>query len=202
MPSPAPALPSPAQDPGIDEYPPMPAASYPCGPEPYVLEEDAWSADLMRAYFDLGRGRPIWHEISGGLPAWTDDKSIRVIALTAGHDFGGVQMHDVPASDFYTFDPEGPNENDVGTEVTQVCTHWAYRDDLWPRPTPATAPQKRIHELEAQLAIAAQRAAELEDINAQLCEQAEAAAQAHRELQLDLESLKSRTAPAPTDRQG
>lgn len=62
-----------------------------------------------------------------GIPPWTDDRSVRVIAVTAHDDFGGVQVHDIRASDFHT-DGDGD-----GAEVARVCTHWAYRDDIWPR---------------------------------------------------------------------
>ena len=61
-----------------------------------------------------------------GIPRWTDDRSVRVIAVTAQDDFGGVQVHDIRASDFHT-DSDGD-----GAEVARVCTHWAYRDDIWP----------------------------------------------------------------------
>lgn len=62
-----------------------------------------------------------------GIPPWTDDRAVRVIAVTAHDDFGGVQVHDIRASDFHT-DGDGD-----GAEVARVCTHWAYRDDIWPR---------------------------------------------------------------------
>lgn len=75
-----------------------------------------------------------WRTIKDGMPAWTDDNSIRVIAITAEDDFGGAQVHDVVAADFHICDPEGSTDHDsVGTEVTRACTHWAYRDEIWPR---------------------------------------------------------------------
>ncbi|MDR0204697.1 MAG: hypothetical protein LBJ40_21355 [Delftia acidovorans] len=61
-----------------------------------------------------------------GIPAWTDDRAVRVIAVTAHDDFGGVQIHDIRASDFHT-DGDGD-----GADVARACTHWAYRDDIWP----------------------------------------------------------------------
>ncbi|WP_333906123.1 hypothetical protein [Delftia acidovorans] len=70
-----------------------------------------------------------WRAIADGIPAWTDDAGIRVIAVTADDDFGGVQVHDIRASDFHT-DGDGD-----GAEVARVCTHWAYRDEIWPRST-------------------------------------------------------------------
>lgn len=81
-----------------------------------------------------------WRSISQGAPAWTDDAAIRVVVVTANDDFGGVQMHDIPAMDFHVTDNDTPDE--VGTEVTQVCTHWAYRHELWPAslPRPEVAP--------------------------------------------------------------
>ena len=75
-----------------------------------------------------------WRSISQGAPAWTDDAAIRVVVVTADNDFGGVQMHDIPAMDFHVTSIDSPDE--VGTEVTQVCTHWAYRDELWPAALP------------------------------------------------------------------
>ncbi|WP_250438694.1 hypothetical protein [Delftia tsuruhatensis] len=72
-----------------------------------------------------------------GIPPWTDDRSVRVIAVTAQDDFGGVQVHDIRASDFHT-DGDGD-----GAEVARVCTHWAYRDDIWPR-ADAVAPAAAI----------------------------------------------------------
>lgn len=72
-----------------------------------------------------------------GIPPWTDDRSVRVIAVTAHDDFGGVQVHDIRASDFHT-DGDGD-----GAEVARVCTHWAYRDDIWPR-ADAVAPAAPI----------------------------------------------------------
>jgi len=82
-----------------------------------------------------------WREIGNGMPEWTDDSSIRVIAVTADDDFGGVQLHDVPASDFHSCDPDDPADPDgFGTEVTRACTHWAYRDEIWPRAALAATP--------------------------------------------------------------
>lgn len=75
-----------------------------------------------------------WRSISQGAPAWTDDAAVRVVVVTADNDFGGVQMHDIPAMDFHVTSIDSPDE--VGTEVTQVCTHWAYRDELWPAALP------------------------------------------------------------------
>jgi len=63
-----------------------------------------------------------------GSPEWTDDDSVRVIAVTANDEFAGVQFHDIRASDFYRQDEDG---GVVGTEVTQRCTQWLYRDELW-----------------------------------------------------------------------
>ena len=68
-----------------------------------------------------------WRDCAVCNPPWTDDYSVRVIAITANDDFAGVQFHDVRASDFYG----------DGTEVTNVCTHWAYRDEIWPRASQA-----------------------------------------------------------------
>ncbi len=82
-----------------------------------------------------------WRAIKDGMPAWTDDNSIRVIAITAEDDFSGAQVHDVAAADFHIRDPEGPTDPDsVGTEVTRACTHWAYRDEIWPRAALAATP--------------------------------------------------------------
>lgn len=68
-----------------------------------------------------------WRDCAVCNPPWTDDDSVRVIAITANDDFAGEQFHDVRASDFYG----------DGTEVTNVCTHWAYRDEIWPRASQA-----------------------------------------------------------------
>ncbi|WP_418514773.1 hypothetical protein [Delftia sp. PS-11] len=67
---------------------------------------------------------PAWRSIADGIPQWTDDNSVRVIAVTAHDCFNGVRVHDIRASDFH--DAEGD-------DVARVCTHWAYRDDIWPR---------------------------------------------------------------------
>lgn len=69
-----------------------------------------------------------WISVYQRLPAWTDDHSIRVLALTAYDDFSGVQVHDIKASDFYQYD----EERGMGTEVTNACTHWVYRDAVLP----------------------------------------------------------------------
>lgn len=76
------------------------------------------------------------------MPEWTDDSSIRVIVVTADEDFGGVQLHDVPASDFHRCDPDDPADPEgFGTEVTRSCTHWAYRDEIWPRAALSATPE-------------------------------------------------------------
>lgn len=46
-------------DAGERGYPPLPEAAYPCGPMPYVLEEDAFAQDQMHAYYDLGRAAAV-----------------------------------------------------------------------------------------------------------------------------------------------
>ena len=68
-----------------------------------------------------------WRQIADGPPPRTDDDSVRVLVVTADDDFDGAQMHDIPASDFYLWDGVT-----AGTEVTACCTHWAYRDEVWP----------------------------------------------------------------------
>jgi hypothetical protein len=90
-------------------------------------------ADALAAAPQVPVGLP-WRT---GIPAWTDDRAVRVIAVTAHDDFGGVQVHDIRASDFHT-DGDGD-----GAEVARVCTHWAYRDDIWPR-ADAVAPAARL----------------------------------------------------------
>lgn len=70
--------------------------------------------------------QPAWRT---GAPEWTDDDSIRVIAVTADDEFAGVQFHDIKASDFHLIDEGGEV---VGTEVTRLCTNWVYRDELLP----------------------------------------------------------------------
>lgn len=77
-----------------------------------------------------------WVPASERLPEWTDDGAVRVLALTAGDDFDGQQIHDIRAADFYLADHDGPDP--AGTEVTRACTHWVYRDDVWPRPASPT----------------------------------------------------------------
>lgn len=90
-----------------------------------------WALSVLAAHPAEGAPAMPWRAINDGMPEWTDDSSIRVIAVTAGDDFGGVQLHDVPASDFYYHDHHDPAV--FGTEVTEACTHWAYRDEIWPR---------------------------------------------------------------------
>ena len=69
-----------------------------------------------------------WVPVQERVPAWTEDDSVRVLALTADDDFGGEQVHDIKASDFYLDGGDGV----IGTEITEACTHWVYRDDVWP----------------------------------------------------------------------
>ncbi|EZP56355.1 hypothetical protein [Delftia sp. RIT313] len=98
------------------------------------------AADALRHQAAAAKAAPVapvglpWRT---GIPPWTDDRSVRVIAVTAHDDFGDVQVHDIRASDFHT-DGDGD-----GAEVARVCTHWAYRDDIWPR-ADAVAPAAPI----------------------------------------------------------
>ncbi|MBV7418472.1 hypothetical protein KW830_08380 [Comamonas sp. CMM03] len=109
------------------------AATEPMGPEAtaaQAIEQAAVAVPAMQ-----------WRAIKDGMPAWTDDNSIRVIAITAEDDFSGAQVHDVAAADFHIRDPEGPTDPDsVGTEVTRACTHWAYRDEICPPRAALAAP--------------------------------------------------------------
>lgn len=75
------------------------------------------------------RSMPAWISVAERQPDYQGDDSRRVLVLTPNHEFGGVQVHDIRASDFDVFDPEDM-EADVGTEVTQVATHWVWRDDV------------------------------------------------------------------------
>lgn len=84
-----------------------------------------------------------WRAVADGIPAWTDDATPRVIAVTADDDFGGVQVHDLRASDFHT-DGDGD-----GAEVARACTHWAYRDDIWPRANGAAPAAPAVDALDA-----------------------------------------------------
>lgn len=70
-----------------------------------------------------------WVPVQERMPVWTEDESVRVLALTTNAEFCGEQVHDIKASDFYLDDGDGV----IGTEITEVCTHWVYRDDVWPR---------------------------------------------------------------------
>lgn len=106
-----------------------------------------------------------WISVYQRLPAWTDDHSIRVLALTAYDDFSGVQVHDIKASDFYQYD----EERGMGTEVTNVCTHWVYRDAVLPG-VAATHPTTQGLDAQA-IERAAQKLAEIAEYNwAQLTE--------------------------------
>lgn len=100
--------------------------------EKIVAEESARHAAAPQA-----PAAPVGLSWRTGIPPWTDDRSVRVIAVTAQDDFGGVQVHDIRAIDFHT-DGDGD-----GAEVARVCTHWAYRDDIWPRAA-AAAPAAAI----------------------------------------------------------
>ncbi|MDR0203543.1 MAG: hypothetical protein LBJ40_15455 [Delftia acidovorans] len=101
-----------------------------------ALEADE-EIDRMLAAAPQAPAAPVGFPWRTGIPQWTDDRSVRVIAVTAHDDFGGVQVHDIRASDFHT-DGDGD-----GAEVARVCTHWAYRDDIWPR-ADAVAPAAPI----------------------------------------------------------
>ena len=70
---------------------------------------------------------PRWRSIAYGCPP-LDAENTRIIAVTADHDFDGAQMHDIHACDFYAQDENGEV---VGTEITQCCTHWIYRNELF-----------------------------------------------------------------------
>lgn len=59
-----------------------------------------------------------WIPCTEGMPPW--DESLRVLGFTAHDDFGGVQFHELKATDFYEVDDEG----EMGTEVTRAVTHW------------------------------------------------------------------------------
>lgn len=86
--------------------------------------------DLLNALDEVSQTSVTpWRQIADGPPPWTDDPYIRVLAVTADDDFAGVKVHDISASDFHQKDEDGAT---FGTEVTQCCTHWAYRDDVWP----------------------------------------------------------------------
>lgn len=96
--------------------------------KPYQgMWEFARAAWMARAAAPQAPAAPVGLPWRTGIPRWTDDRAVRVIAVTAHDDFGGVQVHDIRASDFHT-DGDGD-----GAEVARLCTHWAYRDDIWPR---------------------------------------------------------------------
>jgi hypothetical protein len=102
-----------------------------------------------------------------GAPPWTDDRAVRVIAVTAHDDFGGVQVHDIRASDFHA---DGDRDCDGdGAEVARACTHWAYRDDIWPRTAQepaADALAVEQSERASWFALAMNAAANIEDASA------------------------------------
>ena len=95
-----------------------------------------------------GQAAPLgmpWRDIADGIPAWTDDSTIRVIAVTANDDFGGVQVHDIPAAEFHDDQPFFSHVmGERGSEVTRACTHWVYRDEIWPRAAFAQAQEDAL----------------------------------------------------------
>jgi hypothetical protein len=81
--------------------------------------------------------RATWTPVAKKVPDWTDDNSVRVLVYTEDYDFGGVQVHDIPVQDFYSFDRDYDDEQ-RGTEVTRCASHWMYRDAAAPQqPQPA-----------------------------------------------------------------
>ncbi len=92
------------------------AEGYPCRVVPLGPFVDA----------QVGALKAGWISVNSRIPQHQDgEDGMRVLVLTADHDFGGVQVHDIPASDFYAYDPD---DNEPGTEVTKVATHWMPRD--------------------------------------------------------------------------
>lgn len=74
---------------------------------------------------EVGSLKAGWISVSNRIPQYQDgEDGMRVLVLTADHDFDGVQVHDIPASDFYACS----DDDEPGTEVTKVATHWMPRD--------------------------------------------------------------------------
>jgi hypothetical protein len=66
-----------------------------------------------------------WTPVTTRLPPWEERK---VVCYTEGYDYGGAQFITMPASDFYCYDEDDPDE--PGSRESKTVSHWIYEDDL------------------------------------------------------------------------
>lgn len=92
--------------------------------EPHDGYRSLWAAMLAASPLPAPQEPAALHWISvyDRIPQYqAGEDGERVLVLTNDHDFAGVKVHDVPVSDFYAHDPD---DDEPGTEVTKLATHW------------------------------------------------------------------------------